>query len=107
MLPNNPKGRFIVRVLAGGYLLYLAWSLRAEFTHLSPMTLAPILFAVVGVLFIVTGLRAMAEIDARQKSEEESAQEDSAQEENEEESEDGDALPGETEPIRSEGEDEE
>ena len=102
MLPNNPKGRFIVRVLAGGYLLYLAWSLRAEFTHLSPMTLAPILFAVVGVLFIVTGLRAMAEIDARQESEEESAQE-----ENEEESEDGDALPGETEPIRSEGEDEE
>lgn len=102
MLPNNPKGRFIVRVLAGGYLLYLAWSLRAEFTHLSPMTLAPILFAVVGVLFIVTGLRAMAEIDAQQESEEESAQE-----ENEEESEDGDALPEETEPIRSEGEDEE
>lgn len=75
-LPYNPKGRYLVRVLAGGYLLYLAWSLRGEFSRFTLLTLAPVLFAVVGVLFIGTGLRAVARIEAGQEEGADEAAED-------------------------------
>lgn len=88
-LPNNPKGRFIVRVLAGGYLLYLAWSLRGEFRRLSALTLAPVFFIVVGLLFIATGLLAISRLEADQEdAPEEVAEAEDEEEENEETGED-------------------
>lgn len=54
--PANPKRRLAVRFLAGAYLFYLAWSLRGELTHFSPLTLAPILFVVVGGVFAGTAI---------------------------------------------------
>ena len=57
--PYNPQTPHVLRTLAGLYLLYLAWSMRGELTRPGLFKLAPILFGLAGLAFVVLGFRAL------------------------------------------------
>ena len=57
--PYNPQTPHVLRTLAGLYLLYLTWSMRGELTRPGLFKLAPILFGLAGLFFVVTGCRTL------------------------------------------------
>lgn len=63
---RNPKMSYTLRILAGAYLCYIAFTLAKGFLKgegetmpLAVTVIAVVAFAVIGVLFLVTGLKGM------------------------------------------------
>ncbi len=81
---NNTAGRHTFIMLAGVYLLYLSWQLFNGFctgdTTNPVFVLAAVLFAVIGVIIIVTNIRAIIQLSKEQPAEEENAGEASVEE---------------------------
>ncbi len=53
--PANPRARATVRILAGGYLIYLAWSMRDSLSD-PLLAVFAALFVLVGAAFVGTAL---------------------------------------------------
>lgn len=81
---NNTTGRHTFIMLAGVYLLYLSWQLfngfRTGDTTNPVFVLAAVLFAVIGVIIIVTNIRAIIRLSKEQPVDEETVDEASAEE---------------------------
>lgn len=65
LMSNNsntpPDSKLLLRLLGGGYLLYLAWDLREAIREEGPLFLAAVIvFAAVGLFIIVKTLRELA-----------------------------------------------
>lgn len=75
---NNTAGRHTFIMLAGVYLLYLSWQLFNGFctgnTTNPVFLLAAILFAVIGVIIIVTNIRAIIRLSNEQQVEAENSE---------------------------------
>lgn len=100
--PYNPQTPHVLRTLAGLYLLYLAWSMRGELTRPGLFKLAPILFGLAGLAFVVLGCRALffapppadyAEDESYDEEEEASDEADESDESDESEEDDLTAPP--------------
>lgn len=55
--PKPPQASLLLRILGGGYLVYLAWDLRASAGESLLFLAAIIVFAVVGLLLAVFSIR--------------------------------------------------
>ncbi len=81
---NNTAGRHTFIMLAGVYLLYLSWQLfngfRTGDTTNPVFILAAILFAVIGVIIIVTNIRAIIRLSKEQPAAEETVEDTSVAE---------------------------
>ena len=84
---NNNKGSYVLRMIAGGYLIYLAYNIltaamRGETEgHTVPVTIAAVVFIVMGAIILVFGVRGMMQIS---KEENEMTEEPEKSEEEEE-----------------------
>lgn len=100
--------RAAIRVLAGGYLLYLLYEIikgggLTENTggKLALMVVSLLLFAVFGVLFIIQGVKALAQTNNGQSSENETGQQEEKLTEPPEENDDPEELISEDEAEQS------
>ncbi|MCC8163124.1 MAG: hypothetical protein LIO86_08180 [Lachnospiraceae bacterium] len=71
---RNEKGRQMIYLLAGGYLIYLAWQMfqsRSEVTGtgLIVSMIASIVFVVVGVVLIISAVRTLMKPDPEEEPE--------------------------------------
>lgn len=75
---NRDKTRMTVYILAGGYLLYLAYGLYGGLAEMTDNRMlfigAMVVFAVVGVVLIVTGIRGLGKVMKQDESEDEPAE---------------------------------
>lgn len=75
---NRDKTRMTVYILAGGYLLYLAYGLYGGLAEMTDNRMlfigAMVVFAVVGVVLIVTGIRGLGKVMKQDDSVDEPAE---------------------------------
>lgn len=75
---NRDKTRMTVYILAGGYLLYLAYGLYGGLAEMTDNRMlfigAMVVFAVVGAVLIVTGIRGLGKVMKQDDSEDEPAE---------------------------------
>ena len=71
----SPKGRLYIRLLAGGYLMYLAWDLYMNMAAGSLYWIPVILFALIGLVLVVASLRQLIRLN-RQSTEEDPVSEE-------------------------------
>ncbi|MCD8197918.1 MAG: hypothetical protein LUE24_12265 [Lachnospiraceae bacterium] len=69
---RNEKGRRMIHLIAGGYLIYLVWQMfqsRSEVTgtELIISVVASIVFAVVGVVLIISAVRTLMKPDPEEE----------------------------------------
>ena len=57
---SPPEFASILRILGGGYLIYLAWDLRSAIADSPLYLIAVLLFAAVGLALLVTSVRYLA-----------------------------------------------
>jgi len=55
-----PETSYMLRLLGGGYLIYLAWDLRTSIGKEPLFLFAVIVFGLVGALLLVSSLKALA-----------------------------------------------
>ncbi len=56
-IPKPPQASLLLRILGGGYLVYLAWELRGTIRESQLFLAAVIAFGLVGVLLVFFSLR--------------------------------------------------
>ena len=56
---NPPQSSLILRVLGGGYLVYLAWDLRGSIQDSPLFLIAVIVFALIGLILLVHSVMAL------------------------------------------------
>lgn len=80
-LPKPPQASLILRILGGGYLMYLAWDLRKTVGESLLFLAAVIVFAAVGLALAFTSIRELVTSDYfRNTPEEETPSSDESEE---------------------------